>query len=154
MKNQLQAMAYAQGRLVAEGVELISEDGKILARTGSFRILECAINARRLAACWNAFENVTTEGVEVLGVSLIFKGTHVAKLATARAALEAANIACADLANGLRTSMIALAATQEELAGARALLASVASHGVRVMIEDASDCALTERICTFLKAAK
>jgi hypothetical protein len=80
---------------------LRDESGAWVAATDTVRRSEseCTANSRRLAACWNAFENVSTEMVEAtVGTS------------TMQAACDA---------------MARLPAAQAELAAARALLREV-----------------------------
>lgn len=55
---------HTQGRLVSqEGGFLLDADGFSFAATASGRV----DNARRLAACWNAMQFVTTEQIEAFG---------------------------------------------------------------------------------------
>ena len=65
---------HAQGKLEADArLNLVDKHGNIIARlactTGKYESEE--LNARRLVACWNACEGITTERLEDLGRPLM-----------------------------------------------------------------------------------
>ena len=140
------AGAHTQGRLIVAMDEqnnsayLVGDDKKAVARVINAGLRgDYGNDARRLAACWNMCENISTENIEG-GMTLVQRiGVYADDMA-------AANARC-------REAEAASTALMAELAAARALLAEVSQKIERMENSWCFDDEIV-RIDAFLKGQK
>lgn len=124
---------HTQGRLVAEAAAIFNESGDMVAQTES---ITDETDARRLVACWNAFEDAATE--------------HIEALSETGGVLKASQVMTCLLGDSERELVAALALLADVLAADEAALAELKSIGM-TMREMTEATGITERVRTFLE---
>lgn len=144
---------HTLGRLKAVACDLMEDGGRLRMASnvtacgagGSLQknVDAALVNARRLAACWNACEGVATEGIEALAA--------VGGVAAADTIMKQALAGFEEMKQGIEEEWKAARQLRADLATARALLKKVLE--VDVLDEDGTNLDLEACIRAFLKGA-